>query len=316
MPTKFIVAGIDGTGSHEWRRVDGANSHVYRFLADVVNDARGNGGNTGREANPNGYFHGPGTTGLSMGPILIEVTHWILDQMERLMRSDGCTQRECKIAIAGHSRGASAAIGVANRLASNDMGFFARRTAVTAPVQVEYVGLYDTVDRSLFTGQDVSMPNVTACRHARRRNRSWNGSRWSFGTVDTGPRFPAHDFDTAHGGIGGDPGYFTRLGGVASDYYCNALELILTQEELTRQYGYVSVRGVPLHPRYSPLSGLAAQRRRAFLLGSIRNVQAADTYIRNGAISAGFRLPNVTPLKQYGEGEDHLWQRLTAAGRS
>lgn len=32
--TKYIVVGIDGTSSGEWRRSDGSNSHVYRFVHD------------------------------------------------------------------------------------------------------------------------------------------------------------------------------------------------------------------------------------------------------------------------------------------
>ncbi|MCC6538412.1 MAG: hypothetical protein IT162_12725 [Bryobacterales bacterium] len=304
----FVVAGIDGTGSKSWRRTDGANSHVFRFMKDVVNHGSGTGGTAGTD--PAGYWHGPGNSGLNMGPIIVDVTTWILNQVEAQMKAHSVGQSDIQVAVVGHSRGASAAIAIANRLEKTGWGFFANRKSVTAPLQLSYVGLYDTVDRSLLTGQDTAMNNVAATRHARRMNRAWSGSRWSFGTVDSAN---TKDFDTAHGGIGGDPGYFTELGGMASDYYCNAVQLVMTQAELTKQYGQIVVRGMPLGPKYKPLTGSEYTNQLARVRKSITEVAAADKYIRDGAAAAGLQFKSpASAMMQFGSSEATLWARLMA----
>jgi hypothetical protein len=35
MNYKYIVVGIDGTGSREWMYKDGSNSSTYKFIRDV-----------------------------------------------------------------------------------------------------------------------------------------------------------------------------------------------------------------------------------------------------------------------------------------
>lgn len=194
MPTKYVVAGVNGTGSREWRRTDGRNSHVFRFIADVV---AGGSGDISRGVSSTDdakrYWHGPGTFATDLSGIIDEVFEFVVSQTDRLVRETGCAQSDVKICLVGHSRGCVAAIKVANRL--NDPGIVSLRDAVRvslsrlrAPVAVPFIGLYDTVNRSL-VDIDVAMPNVAAGIHTRRKNRSWSGSRFSFDTVEI-PRFP------------------------------------------------------------------------------------------------------------------------------
>ena len=306
MPTKFIVAGIDGTGSAEWRRKDGANSHVYRFLTDV---AAGGGGDieagvTSAEGAKK-YWHGPGTFGTDLDDILDKALKFVLAQMDRLIVQGSCAQSDIKICLVGHSRGCVGAIKVANILNGGES--LGSTLKIKTPVRVEYIGLYDTVNKSS-VDIDVAMPNVADGRHARRKNRAFNGgSRNLFGTVEI-PRFTPYDCDTAHGGIGGDPGYFTPLGQMTADYYCNAMQLILTQDELNRRYGHLG----PL-PRYRQLTGADAAERRRFLDRSIDAVIAADNHIRQGATGNGFSFGKSTALKQYGDNDSKLWGDLTKA---
>jgi hypothetical protein len=247
--------------------------------------------------------------------IIEEAYNFTLQQTSRLIAT-GCTQSEVKICLVGHSRGCVGAIKVANNI--NDPSSAGLRMALTfglmtlrAPIAVGYLGLYDSVNKSL-VDIDAAVPNVAAGRHARRKNRSWSGSRWSFDTVDT-PRFPPHDYDTAHGGIGGDPGYFTALGGMTADYYCNAWQLILTQAELNTRYGYVASRA-GVSPRYRPLSGDEATAKRALLRRSIAGVPGADAYIRAGAVAAGFSFTApASNLASYGTTEANYYQRMVSA---
>jgi len=194
MPTKYVVAGVNGTGSREWRRTDGRNSHVFRFIADVV---AGGSGDISRGVSSTDdakrYWHGPGTFATDLSGIIDEVFEFVVSQTDRLVRETGCAQSDVKICLVGHSRGCVAAIKVANRL--NDPGIVSLRDAVRvslsrlrAPVAVPFIGLYDTVNRSL-VDIDVAMPNVAAGIHTRRKNRSWSGSRFSFDTVEI-PRSP------------------------------------------------------------------------------------------------------------------------------
>src|ERR1700754_3737822 len=35
MDHKYIVVGVDGTGSASWMKKDGSNSHTFKFIRDV-----------------------------------------------------------------------------------------------------------------------------------------------------------------------------------------------------------------------------------------------------------------------------------------
>ena len=317
VPTKAIAAGIDGTGSPEWRRRDGANSHVFRFITDVSGIGDGNIESGVRSATGSKkYFHGPNTAATDFGGIIEAAYLFVVSEMARLMET-GCSQSEIKLCLVGHSRGCVGVVRIANILnapTGGHAGLFLFGS-LRSPVQVGYLGLYDTVNRSA-ESVDESVPNVVAGRHARRQNRGFlNGSRSTFGTVDF-PRFPPFDVDTAHGGVGGDPGYFTSLGQITKDYYCNARQLIMTQDDLTRDYGMHASR-MGVEPNYRPLTGSAAEDRRARLARSVRDVVRADDYVRTGAIAAGFSFgAPASTLLQYGEHDDALWQSMMSAIRS
>ncbi len=290
MPTKVIVVGIDGTGSQEWRRKDGANSHVFRFIADI--DVAGSGDIEEGVRPADGakmYFHGPNTAATNFGGIIEAAYQFVVLEMARL-RKAGCAQSDIKICLAGHSRGAVGVARMVNILSAptgGHAGLFLFGS-LRSPVQIGYLGLYDSVNRST-EAIDETVPNVTSGRHTRRKNRGFfDGSRSTFGTVDF-PRFAPFDVATAHGGVGGDPGYFTPLGQIAKDYYCNARQLLMTQEELTRAYGVHGSR-LGIAPNYRRLTGSGAAETRDRLKKSVSEVGRADDYIRTGATAAGFSL--------------------------
>ena len=323
VPTKVIAVGIDGTGSSGWRRNDGANSHVFRFITDINGGPAGGNIEAGVRSSDGAkrYWHGPGDLGSEMGDISQAVFRFVLDEMLRLTRDTGCAQTDFKICLVGHSRGAVAAIKVANFLNGDEYQNMTIEYGgvLSSPVQVGFIGLYDTVDRSTIS-INVAMPNVTHGSHARRQNRGsfllFGGSRSTFGTVDIPARFPTFDVDTAHGGVGGDPGYFTRLGQMSADYYCNALQLIMTQEQLNREYGVHGSR-MGVEPNYRPLTGSDATEIRARLARSVRDVARADDVIRAKAVLAGFSFVSpVSTLQQCGVRDQGLWPLMMSAIRS
>ncbi len=339
MPTKVIAVGIDGTGSPEWRRRDGANSHVFRFITDI--NGVGNGNIESGVRSPAGskkYFHGPNTRATDFSDIIDAAYQFVVSELERLV-GEGCAESDIKLCLVGHSRGCVGVIKLANYLMNGvQRSPKASRVARKAfqeievvradklyvaveprpiPVKVGYLGLYDTVNRAN-ESIDLSLPNVVAGSHARRQNRGhfllFGGSRSTFGTVDIPSRFPTLDVDTAHGGVGGDPGYFTPLGQITKDYYCNARQLIMTREELIRAYGAHPSRKGGFEPNYQPLTGSDADERRARLVKSVREVVRADNYIRAGAVAAGFSLAApASTISQYGASEYSLWRRMISA---
>jgi hypothetical protein len=274
---RWILACIDGTGSRSWRRADGFNSHVYRFYRDFGASYRN-------------YWHGPGTLGSEMPGIVGQVTNWIFTELVRSVEL-GLRQDEVKICLVGHSRGAVAVIEVANRLQNlMPVAFLPPSIQIRCPIRVQFMGLYDAVDRSLMSFPDAALSNVDKVYHAIRLNRSWSGSRWSFGSCTVG-RGQAREFDTAHGGIGGDPGYFDNLMGFAGDTYCNALQLVLTDDELLRRYGAIDMGGpdgigANSMPRFTQLTGTGRERRIDELTQRWRASWSTDVWIREGAATA------------------------------
>jgi len=82
--------------------------------------------------------------------------------------------------------------------------------------------------------------------------------------------------------MGGDPGYFTPLGGTVSDYYRNAPQLVLTQAESNAQYGVVASRGGSA-PRYRVLDGDEAAAQRIPNLGCHGNRPLSQSWPITGA---------------------------------
>ena len=300
---KYILAGIDGTGSKTWMRADGYNSHVFRFLCDFMADRKQ-------------YWAGPGTFGFEMGGIVAEATQWVATSAVELLKS-GTRQEEIRVCLVGHSRGAVAAMEVASRLKNY------KSAGLNGPIRVRFVGLYDAVDRSTLSFSGADLSNVDDLSHAVRQNRRFSGSRWSFGTVDVrrGRVNEYKEFDTAHGGVGGDPGYFDDLTGVAQDTYCNALTLVLSDAELLKRYGNMAVPdpsgrdNVVLVPRYEQLKGAARDRRVEELLTRWRASWEADVWIRAAATAScgADRLAATSPHHPFLEKDVNLAPRLATA---
>ena len=272
-----IFAGIDGTNSAQWRRKsDGLNSHVCRFYRDCS-----------AQADQKKYWDGPDTFGLAMPGLVDEVTTWVLRTASERIRQ-GLRQEDIQICLVGHSRGAVAAIAVAERLSNfRQVGALVPPNAAKCPVRVRFLGLYDAVDLSMVS-PDLSLKNVDAVAHAVRENRDWFvGTRGWFGTVRVSGSAPRL-YNTAHGGIGGDPGFFTDLSSLTDDMYSNALQLVLSDAELLRKYGTIGLYGpngyvLTTEPRFKQLTGTAQTRRIGQLLEHWAESWAADEFIRREA---------------------------------
>lgn len=232
MAINHILIAIDGTGSKEWRRADGLNSHIHRFYSDF----------TGPEKL---YLDGPGNSGLDVGDIIDNSTREIYRMIGRLIRRNLVNNlSEIKINIIGHSRGGFIAIKTANflqnpisftRVASRggqETDFFNSTMGQHIPpsLNVNFIGLYDAVKRTATeTEGDLSLRNVEKTAHAQRQNMFLSRPTFQGMTI---PNAATKSFDTSHGGIGGDPGFFTPSN-KGKDIYCNALDLVNIERSWT-----------------------------------------------------------------------------------
>ena len=213
---KCILAGIDGTGSREWIQQSGGSA-VRRFVSDF--DPQGG---------AKRYFPGPDNqaTGSDSSSILSDVMNFIYASYytatnvrlpwegppdllfaERTRAARQIFQtihdRVAKIVLVGHSRG----------------GLIAIVAAAGLQPPVDYLGLYDAVDR-VYGPDGSEIRNVRTTYHALRDSSI--GSRPSFGNTgrrSTG-RYVERHFRTSHGGIGG--AYEPHPSGPFADYSCSA----------------------------------------------------------------------------------------------
>lgn len=298
MPARIVVA-IDGTDSSEWKRRDGYNSHVSRFLQDFVTTPR-----------LKHYVPGPSIDGVGTQAIANESADWLARTIFRLVADENVQQRDLKICIVGHSRGCSAAIRLANRIKNDFQNIVPgmRFVNLTLPIRIQFMGLYDAVDRVVGSDADTGegLRHVERICHVRRRNISRNGTRPMFGTMAISGQH-AFLFDTSHGGMGGDPGFFNELtimmdslAGRAFDPYCNAWDVILTPEQLRR-----------INPRATPLDAIGRASRLRQLRGFLANSRGADLMIRTMAQAAGmvFR-PEASPHLPYHDDQQVFWNQL------
>ena len=261
---KYILAGIDGTGSREWMPEAGGSA-VRRFVTDF--DPQGG---------AKRFFHGPDnqTTGSDSEAILQAVLSFIyaayLDattlqlpwagppdvppgERGRIVRQilQTMNDRQVRIILAGHSRGGLVAILAAARL--------------QAPV--DFLALFDAVDR--IWGPDGSViRNVRLTYHALRDPDI--GSRPTFGNTGrtSAGRYVERHFRTSHGGIGGAAE--SNPSGAFSDYSC-AADYEVRQFVASRGRGAVAVEG-PVGTR----AGLCATESRN-----------AETWMRDAARKHG-----------------------------
>jgi pimeloyl-ACP methyl ester carboxylesterase len=235
--TKYIVVGIDGTGSSAWMKADGSNSHTFRFVQDFQYGAYG----VDRK-----WFHGPSDTmrGLQTEPILQSALQFVTRRLYQLFPHikdkhgplemfdvNTCRQMEYYRQHT-YTTGSGVYYDTANLrrpkkardftqarqpLSMNDVrvvivghsrgGLAATVLAkmLSPIVKVYFLGLYDAVDRQpCLDGMVVE--NVHVVYHARRNADM--SSRWYFSntSVQYKTDITPHEkfFYTTHGGIGGD----------------------------------------------------------------------------------------------------------------
>lgn len=263
---KYILAGVDGTGSQTWLPESGGSA-VLRFVGDF--DAQG-----GDKA----YFHGPSheATGSDSGAILQSVLGFIhgayqratnirlpwdgppdlpIAQRERNRRQilDAMSDQVVKIVLVGHSRGGLIAILAAARLQP----------------PVEFLGLFDAVDR-VFGPDAGTIRNVRTTYHALRHpamdSRSYFGNT---GRRSEG-RYVERMFRTSHGGVGG--AVEVRPTGMFSDGSC-AEHYEIAQMIANAGRGTLALEG--------PVG-----TRAALCTAESRH---AERWLRDGAVRAGLR---------------------------
>jgi hypothetical protein len=234
MNNKYIVVGIDGTGSREWMYKDGSNSSTYKFIRDV---------HYGAMDIDRRWFNGPSNvvTGSDTEPIVQEALDFIYQRISSLFPAihnqavkplqmfdvNSCMQnRERTTRQYMESHGYSVVerkpVAVTENMLAHQplttddvrvvlIGHSRGGLAVTtiarmlSPlVRVYFMGLYDSVDREgCLDGMNVE--NVKFVAHARRhpdvKSRTYfgNTSLKYIGVDHAEERF----FYTSHGGIGG-----------------------------------------------------------------------------------------------------------------
>lgn len=231
MNYKYIIVGIDGTGSREWMSKDGSNSSTYRFIHDVQ---------YGSMEIDRRWFHGPSNvvTGSDSSPILQEALDFIFQRIAMLYphirtRSvkpldmfdvNSCMQnqeRQNMMESQGYQI-ARVPVTVTQPMLKNQplttddvrivlIGHSRGGLVTTAlarmlspVVKVYFMGLYDSVDREgCLDGMDVV--NVKIVAHARRnpevKSRSYfKNTSLNYSEVE---HKEEKFFYTSHGGIGG-----------------------------------------------------------------------------------------------------------------
>ncbi len=227
----YIVVGIDGTGSSEWRKPDGSNSYVFQFVRDFQY------GSLGLDRR---FFDGPKSKvwGTDAVPILQQALDFVTHRLQQLFpeatRShraldmfdvNSCMQQQ---EIQRHSEYYSTysqniRIPVrvdAHMLANQPLNTNQVRIVIVGHsrggligtvlarmlsplVRVYFLGLYDSVDRQPCLDGNI-VENVKYVFHARRHPEV--GSRSFFSNTSTQYKSEYHEekfFYTSHGGIGG-----------------------------------------------------------------------------------------------------------------
>ena len=231
MNYKYIVVGIDGTGSREWMSKDGSNSSTYKFIRDV---------HYGAMDIDRRWYHGPSNvvTGSDSEPILQEALDFIYQRIGTLFPNvrarsikplemfdvNSCMQNQERQNMM-ESQGyhvPRVPVTVTQPMLKNQplttddvrivlIGHSRGGLVTTAiarmlspVVKVYFMGLYDSVDREgCLDGMDVV--NVKIVAHARRnpevKSRSYfKNTSLNYSDVE---QKEERYFYTSHGGIGG-----------------------------------------------------------------------------------------------------------------
>jgi hypothetical protein len=234
MQPKYIVVGIDGTGSTSWMKADGSNSNTFRFVRDVQ---------YGAMQIDRRWFHGPShtITGSDAEQILQQSLDFIYHRLGTLFPAARSRQvrplemfdvNSCQQNAADREQSMMAERGVyepmrlptlvnsqmlnQQPLTINDVrivlvghsrgGLVAANLArmLSPVIRVYFMGLYDSVDRQpCLDGMKVE--NVKYVAHARRHpdvhsRTSFSNTSLAYIGVDHAEE---KYFYTSHGGIGG-----------------------------------------------------------------------------------------------------------------
>jgi hypothetical protein len=231
MNYKYIVVGIDGTGSREWMSKDGSNSSTYKFIRDV---------HYGAMDIDRRWYHGPSNvvTGSDSEPILQEALDFIYQRIGTLFPNvrnrsikplemfdvNSCMQNQERQNMLENQGYHVSRVPVTvtqpmlknQPLTTDDVRIVlighSRGGLVTTAiarmlspvVKVYFMGLYDSVDREgCLDGMDVV--NVKIVAHARRnpevKSRSYfKNTSLNYSDVE---QKEERYFYTSHGGIGG-----------------------------------------------------------------------------------------------------------------
>lgn len=193
---KYIIVGIDGTDSKKWRG-ESDQSHVFDFV---------NRFGKGSLYVKRKYFHGPDLRGTDVRKISQRAENFISRSIVSLFPNFSYANKDLKIIIIGHSRGAFIALDVARKLKH-----------INPFVKIDFLGLYDAVKRTTTLENVTSIPNnVKHSFHAIRANKV--ASRLTFGGMTLNGLTETKVFRTSHGGIGGSP--ITQCEKPTQDWYC------------------------------------------------------------------------------------------------
>ena len=303
----YIVVGIDGTSSGDWRLPDGSNSHVYRFVHDF---------NYGSMGVDRLFLDGPSDTmqGRETEPILQKAHDFVMRRIRQLFPQkaagvkplemfdvNACMRQQYYQQQSGYGYGYGSYTSTmpaqplkmprvvtpqmmrqqtfnTSELRVVIVGHSRGGLAATvlarmlAPVvKVYFLGLYDSVDRQPCL-DGASVENVKIVYHARRSPEV--GSRWYFSNTST--RYRAEHveerfFNTSHGGMGGS-------------YVINGAEVPWTgdssciirpdSKEIYTEYGPVTVdnRHALTKKLHKPIEQICAEAS-----------SEADRFVREGA---------------------------------
>lgn len=303
-PVKYIVVGIDGTGSGSWRKHDGSNSHIFQFVRDFQYGAMGI---------DKQFFDGPSDSvaGRESEAILQKALDFIMHRLSVLfpqMRNgnihalsmydvNSCMQASEQTTM-GYMNGYSYFTSYTTRLpiqvnaqmlanqpfhnnqvrivlAGHSRGGLVVTSLarmLSPVVQVYFMALYDSVDRQPCLDGAV-VENVKYVFHARRHPDV--NSRNVFSNTSTQYKSEFHEerfFYTSHGGIGGS--FVTNTAELSSfgDDSCIVKPDTIT---ITDGMGYpTTINNInPLTKRFhKPIDQICAE-------GS----DEADRFIREGA---------------------------------
>ncbi len=179
-----MLIAVDGTGP--WSDDDYANEMSNSFVSKIHSEY------PGLSEVDKFYRRGPTLLGFETGPIAYSCFNFVKSAYDKSLKED----TKFRLHLTGYSRGAASVIGLANLLNS-----------MLPNVEIEFMALFDAVDRSTISNVDKIPRNVKLCYHAIRDKNA--GSRTYFGNCGLLAEPPAtlikRTFFATHAGMGGIP---------------------------------------------------------------------------------------------------------------